>query len=42
MVKEKAEAYQAFQQGLARVRKINKEIDLLLEKIKAEYLEEYK
>ncbi|MBI4691686.1 MAG: hypothetical protein HY754_15710, partial [Nitrospirae bacterium] len=42
MVKEKAEAYQAFQQGLARVRKINKEIDSLLEKIKAEYLEEYK
>ena len=41
-VKEKAEAYQAFQQGLAKVRKINKEIDSMLEEIKAEYLEEYK
>jgi len=41
-VMEKAEAYQAFQQGLARVRKLNKEIDSMLEEIKAQYLEEYK
>lgn len=41
-VREKAEAYQAFQQGLARVRKLNKEIDSMLEEIKAQYLEEYK
>jgi len=41
-VREKAGAYQAFQQGLARVRKLNKEIDSMLEEIKAEYLEEYK
>jgi hypothetical protein len=42
VVKEKAAEYQSFQQGLARVRKLNKEIDTLLEEIKAEYLEEYK
>lgn len=41
-VREKAEAYQAFQQGLARVRKLNKETDSMLEEIKAQYLEEYK
>lgn len=41
-VREKAKAYQAFQQGLARVRKLTKEIDYMLEEIKAEYLEEYK
>jgi hypothetical protein len=40
-VREKAEAYQAFQQGLARVRKLNKEIDSMLEEIKSEYLERY-
>ncbi len=41
-VKEKAKAYQSFQQGLARVRKINKGIDSLFEEIKREYLEGYK
>ncbi len=41
-VKEKAKAYRSFQQGLAGVRKINKEIDSLLEEIKKKYLEEYK
>ena len=41
-VREKAEAYQTFQQGLASVRKLNKEIDSMLEEIKAEYVEEYK
>ncbi len=41
-VREKAKAYQAFQQGLASVRKLTKEIDYMLEEIKAEYLEEYK
>jgi hypothetical protein len=41
-VRDKAAAYQAFQQGLASVRKLNKEIDSMLEEIKAEYLEEYK
>lgn len=41
-VREKAEAYQGFQQGLASVRKLTKEIDSMLEEIKAEYLEEYK
>ena len=41
-VREKAEAYQTFQQELARVRKLNKEIDSMLEEIKGEYLEEYK
>ncbi|MEW6552623.1 MAG: DUF6788 family protein, partial [Campylobacterota bacterium] len=42
VVREKAEAYQSFQQRLARVRKLNKEIDSMLEEIKAQYLEEYK
>jgi hypothetical protein len=41
-VKAKAGAYQSFQQGLAQVRKLNKEIDSLLEEIKKEFLEEYK
>ena len=41
VVKEKALAYQNFQQGLAEIRKINKEIDKLLEEIKKGYLEEY-
>jgi hypothetical protein len=41
-VREKAEAYQAFQQGLASVRKLTKEIDSMLEEIKTEYLEQYK
>ena len=41
-VREKAKAYQSFQQGLAKVRKLNKEIDSSLEEIKKEYLEEYK
>lgn len=42
VVREKASAYQFFQQGLAKTRKINKEIDALLEQIKKEFLEEYK
>lgn len=42
VVKKKALAYQAFQQGLARIRKINKEIDIMTEEIKREFLEEYK
>ncbi len=41
-VQEKAKGYQSFQQRLARVRKLNKEIDFLLEEIKKEFLEEYK
>ncbi len=42
VVREKASAYQSFQQSLARIRKINKEIDVLIEQIKKEFLEEYK
>ena len=42
VVKDKAKEYQSFQQGLAIVRKFNKEIDSLLEEIKKEFLEEYK
>jgi len=42
LVRQKAKAYQSFQQGLAKIRKINKEIDVLLEQIKKEFLEEYK
>ena len=42
VIREKALAYQSFQQCLARIRKINKEIDILLEQIKKEFLEEYK
>jgi hypothetical protein len=41
-VREKALAYQSFQQGLAKIRKIDKEIAVLLEQIKKEFLEEYK
>ena len=42
VVTEKASVYQSFQHGLARIRKINKEIDVLLEQIKRGFLEEYK
>ncbi len=42
LVRQKAQAYQSFQQELAKIRKINKEIDALLEEIKKEFLEEYK
>ena len=42
LVRQKTKAYQTFQQGLARIRKINKEIDVLLEQIKKEFLEEYR
>jgi len=42
VVREKALAYQSFQQGLAKIRKIDKEIVILLEQIKKEFLEEYK
>ena len=42
VIREKASAYQSFQQGLAKIRKINKEIDNLLEQTKEEFLEEYK
>lgn len=41
VVRKKALAYQAFQQGLARIRKTNKEVDILLEQIKQEFMEEY-
>ena len=41
VVREKAKIYQSFQQGLAKVRKLNKEIDFSLEEIKKEFLEEY-
>lgn len=42
VVREKALAYQSFQQGLAKIRKIDKEIAVLLEEIKKEFLEQYK
>lgn len=42
VVREKALAYQSFQKGLAKIRKIDKEIVTLLEQIKKELLEEYK
>lgn len=42
VVREKAKAYQSFQQWLARIRKINREIDTLLEEMKKEFLEGYK
>lgn len=42
VVGEKALAYQSFQQGLAKIRKIDKEIVILLEQIKKEFLEDYK
>jgi hypothetical protein len=41
VVREKALAYQSFQQGLAKIRKTDKEIVILLEQIKKEFLEEY-
>jgi len=41
-VREKALAYQSFQKGLAKIRKIDKEIVILLEQIKKEFLEQYK
>lgn len=41
-VKRKALSYRACQQDLARIRKINKEIDNLLEEVKTLYLEEYR
>lgn len=41
-VRKKALSYRSFQQGLAKVRKINKEIDALLEEVKREFLEEYR
>lgn len=42
VVREKALSYQNFQKGLAKIRKINKEIDIMFEQIKNEFLEEYK
>ncbi len=42
VVREKALAYQSFQKGLAKIRKIDKEIVILLEQIKKELLEEYR
>ena len=41
VVRKKALAYKAFQQGSARIRKTNKEVDILLEQIKQEFMEEY-
>ena len=41
-VREKALAYQSFQKGLTKIRKIDKEIVILLEQIKKEFLEEYR
>lgn len=41
-VREKALAYQSFQKGLAKIRKTDKEIVILLEQIKKEFLEEYR
>ncbi len=42
VVRQKAQAYQDFQQGLAKIRKTNKQIDILLEQIKQQFLEQYK
>ena len=42
VVRQKALAYQSFQQGLAKIRKTDKEIVVLLEEIKKEFLEQYK
>ena len=42
VVRQKALAYQSFQQGLAKIRKTDKEIVILLEQIKKEFLEDYK
>ena len=41
VVGQKAERYRHFQHTLARIRRINKEIDKLLEEIKAESIEAY-
>ena len=41
-VGQKALAYQSFQKGLTKIRKIDKEIVILLEEIKKEFLEEYR
>ena len=41
VVKKKALAYRTCQRGLARIRKLNKEIDCLLEKVKHIFLEDY-
>jgi len=41
-VREKALAYQSFQKGLAKIRKTDKEIAVLLEEIKKEFLEQYR
>ncbi|MFH1727765.1 MAG: hypothetical protein ABIA04_05035 [Pseudomonadota bacterium] len=41
-VKEKVDSYKKYQKGLAKVRKINKEIDHIFEEIKKTFLEEYK
>jgi hypothetical protein len=40
-VRERAIHYKSFQRDLATIRKINKEIDKLLEQIKQEQTEEY-
>jgi hypothetical protein len=40
-VRQKALSFQKYQQTLAKIRKINKEIDVLLEQIKKAFLEEY-
>lgn len=42
VVRDKALAYQSFQQGLAKIRKTDKQIVILLEEIKKEFLEQYK
>jgi hypothetical protein len=41
VVEQKAERYRRFQQTLARIRRINKEIDKLLEQVKVESIETY-
>ena len=41
-VREKAFAYKDFQKGLAKIHKLNKELDGLLEKMKESFMEEYK
>lgn len=41
VVRDKALAYQSFQQGLAKIRKTDKQIVILLEEIKKEFLEQY-
>jgi len=41
-VREKALSYKNFQKGLAKIHKLNNELDNFLEKVKQSYLEEYK